>query len=202
MHGRVLSNSVSRLYRRRMSFRLPPASISSFRSTSAAWYSRTCHSRLVFSGLPASSQRTNERISVSLGGMTMDSSMPAGSTFFRRYSTRRTASSPMRASRCSSVSAGPGVSAAARTATRRGMRRETTGTRRAPRARPPSSGARRAPGARIAPPRATGSTIGVVCVFVRARVRARVATAASRTRTSRGPKNTTTPVFLKTVASL
>ena len=50
----------------------------------------------------------------------MDSSMPAGSTFFRRYSTRRTASSPMRASRCSSVSAGPGVSAAARTATRRG----------------------------------------------------------------------------------
>ena len=118
----------------------------------------------------------------------MDSSMPAGSTFFRRYSTRRTASSPMRASRCSSVSAGPGVSAAARTATRRGMRRETTGTRRAPEHGGLARGARRAPGARIAPPRATGSTIGVVCVFVSVRVRARVATAASRTRTSRDPK--------------
>jgi hypothetical protein len=36
----------------------------------------------------------------------------------------------------------------------------------------------RAPGARVAPPRATGSTIGVVCVFVSVRVRARVTTAA------------------------
>ena len=71
-------NSVSRLYCLRTSLRLPPASISSLRSTSAAWYSRICHSRGMFSGFPASSQRTKERISVSFCGTVMLFRAPRG----------------------------------------------------------------------------------------------------------------------------
>ena len=114
------------------------------RSTSAAWYSRDCHSRDVFSGFPASSHRTYARISVRFVGMSTAFRASAGTSSRMRCSTAARASAlSFSSSKC--PSAAPSADAKTR-AGRRAAATRVVATRTRPAPRLAATGARASAG--------------------------------------------------------